>query len=181
MPKTKNQTLLYALIVVLITVPCFVFYCAGYEAGGFSLQVVKDSWVYIPLELVLAYFTQLLVAGPALSRVMPQIINPKQHDPLMTRAVGIVANATIMCCLMSLFATIIYSGIIPIQSGSISTNEFLVNLVPFWLQKIVLNFPFTLITQMCFIQPLSGVIFRSILNSRVAQSFSLRRRSNGSC
>ena len=39
MPQTKFQRLMFALI----TVPCFVFYCSSYEAGGFSVEVIKNS------------------------------------------------------------------------------------------------------------------------------------------
>ena len=43
MPQIKFQRLMFALITVIITVPCFVFYCLSYEAGGFSVEVIKNS------------------------------------------------------------------------------------------------------------------------------------------
>ena len=64
MPQTKFQRLMFALITVIITVPCFVFYCSSYEAGGFSVEVIKNSWIFIPIEFVLAYLCEVFVGSP---------------------------------------------------------------------------------------------------------------------
>ena len=45
MPQSKFQKLMFALITVIITVPCFVFYCSSYESGGFNVDVIKQSWI----------------------------------------------------------------------------------------------------------------------------------------
>ena len=38
----------------------------------------------------------------------------------------------------------------------------MINFIPFWLQKVVLNFPFALLSQLFFIQPLTRTIFKCI-------------------
>ena len=58
-----------------------------------------------------------------------------------------------MCPLMSFLATILYNGILEVGLGDGSLNNFIINFIPFWLQKVVLNFPFALLSQLFFIQP----------------------------
>ena len=67
-----------------------------------------------------------------------------------------------MCPLMSFLATILYDGIINVGFNNASISEFTINFIPFWIQKIVINFPFALMSQMFFIQPITRAIFRTI-------------------
>lgn len=41
-------------------------------------------------------------------------------------------------------------------------NNFIINFIPYWLQKVVLNFTFALLSQLFFIQPLTRRIFKAI-------------------
>lgn len=64
---------------------------------------------------------------------------------------------------MSFLATILYNGIIAVGIfHQITFSYFIINFIPFWLQKVVLNFPFALLSQLFFIQPLTRTIFRKI-------------------
>ena len=73
-------------------------------------------------------------------------------------------TVSIMCPLMSFIATILYDGIINVGMNNASLSYFLINFIPMWLQKVVLNFPFALITQLFFIQPLVRTLFKKICN-----------------
>ena len=64
MPQTKKQGLIFALITVIITVPCFVFYCSSYEAGGFNVDVIKSSLIFIPIEFIMAYLCEIFIGSP---------------------------------------------------------------------------------------------------------------------
>lgn len=55
MPDSKFQRCIFALITVMITVPCFVFYCLSIENGGILNVDVKFALILIPIEFVLAY------------------------------------------------------------------------------------------------------------------------------
>lgn len=173
MPQTKFQRLMFALITVIITVPCFVFYCSSYEAGGFTVDVIKNSWIFIPIEFVLAYLCEVFIGSPVSVKLGLKAINPKKNDPMIVETAIICATVCIMCPLMSFLATILYNGIIAVGIYGGEFNNFIINFIPFWLQKVVLNFPFALLSQLFFIQPLTRVIFRGILKK------SLSKQDNG--
>lgn len=78
MPQTKLQKLIFALITVIITVPCFVFYCSSYETGGFTVDVIKNSWIFIPIEFVLAYLCEVFIGSPLSIKLALKAINPKK-------------------------------------------------------------------------------------------------------
>ena len=159
MPKTKKQQLVYTLLTILITVPCFVFYCSAYEAGGFSVEVIQNSWYYIPIELVLAFICQELVGDPMAHKLLQKHVNPKEHSPLIVKVAMVCFTASVMCPLMSLLATILYDGIIAVGMNGGPLSNFLTNFIPLWCQKVVINFPFALLIQLFIIQPLVRKIF----------------------
>lgn len=168
MPQTKFQKLMFALITVIITVPCFVFYCSSYEMGGFTVDVIKSSWIFIPIEFVLAYVCEIFIGSPLSVKLGLKAINPEKNDPMLVETAIICATVGIMCPLMSFLATILYNGIIAVGMNGASMSNFIINFIPFWLQKVVLNFPFALLSQLFFIQPLTRTIFKAIFKNKLA-------------
>ena len=160
--ESKSQKLLYAFITVLITVPCFVFYCSSYEAGGFTVEVIKNSAKFIPIEFVLAYLSEIFIGSPLSVKFALKTVDPKKNSEVLVETAIICATVVIMCPLMSFFATIIYNGILVVYFGGGSLTNFIINFIPYWLQKVVLNFPFALLSQLFFIQPLVRRIFKRI-------------------
>ncbi len=165
MPQTKFQKLIFALITVIITVPCFVFYCSSYEAGGFNVEVIKNSWIFIPIEFVLAYLCEIFIGSPLSVKLALKAIDPKKNAPMIVETAIICATVGIMCPLMSFLATILYNGIIAVGMNGAPFNDYIINFIPYWLQKIVLNFPFALLSQLFFIQPLVRTIFKAIFKN----------------
>ena len=166
MSKSKKQELLYALITVIITVPCFVFYCSSYEAGGFNVEVIKNSWIFIPIEFVLAYLSEIFIGGTLANKITFKKVNPKETPSMIVELVIIASTVLVMCPLMSFLATILYDGIINVGIYNGDFTNFLINFIPSWLQKIVLNFPFALLSQIFFIQPIVRAIFKRINRSK---------------
>ena len=162
MPQTKFQKLMFALITVIITVPCFVFYCSSYEVGEFNIEVIKNSLIFIPIEFILAYLCEIFIGSPLSIRLALKAIDPKKNDHMIVETAIICATVGIMCPLMSFLATIIYNGIIAVGINGAPLNNFIINFIPYWLQKVVLNFPFALLSQLFFIQPLTRTIFKAI-------------------
>ena len=143
MPQTKFQRLIFALITVIITVPCFVFYCSSYEAGGFTVEIIKNSWIFIPIEFVLAYLSEIFIGSPLSLKISFKAIDPKKNDPMIVETIIICATVLVMCPLMSFLATILYNGIIAVGMHGAPLNNFIVN----------------------FIQPLTRIIFRKIFKN----------------
>ncbi len=178
MPQTKFQKLMFALITVIITVPCFVFYCSSYEAGGFTVDVIKTSWIFIPIEFVLAYLCEIFIGSPLSVKLGLKAINPEKNDPMIVETAIICATVGIMCPLMSFLATILYNGIIAVGMNGASVTNFIINFIPYWLQKVILNFPFALLSQLFFIQPLTRAIFKAIFRNSLAKPQEHENKSN---
>lgn len=157
----KSRQLIYALITVMIAVPCFVFYCLSIENGGILNVDVKFALMLIPIEFVLAYLSEIFIGGPIATKIALNAVNPKENKPFMVEIAIICATVCIMCPLMSFLATILYKGIMP----GLIFNDATFTLVNFFklssnfLQTVVLNFPFALLSQLFFIQPLVRRMF----------------------
>ena len=78
----------------------------------------------------------------------------------------ICATVCIMCPWMSFLATILYKGIFPgliYHEANFAIGKFFLYFIPNFLQTFILNFPFALLGQLFFIQPLTRKIFRTLL------------------
>lgn len=170
MPKTTGQKLVFTLITVILTVPCFVFYCSSYEAGGFTIEIIKNSWIFIPIEFILAYICAFFIGTPLALKLTFKTINPKDVHPFIVQTLIICSTVLIMCPLMSFLATILYDGIIAVGCNGAPMNNFIINFIPYWLQKVVLNFPFALLIELFLIQPCTRLIFKKIYKQKIKAS-----------
>ena len=118
--------------------------------------------IFIPIEFVLAYLSEIFIGSPLSVKLALKAIDPQKNDHMIVETAIICATVGIMCPLMSFFATILYNGIIGVAINGAPLNDFIINFIPYWLQKVVLNFPFALLSQLFFIQPLTRTIFRLI-------------------
>lgn len=162
---TKKEKLIYALITVIITVPCFVIYCLSIENGGILNIDYKFALILIPIEFVLAYLSEIFIGGPLATKLALKTISPKENKPIIVETAIICATVCIMCPLMSFLATILYKGIFPVlvfNDPTFLIRIFLIDFIPNFLQTFALNFPFALLSQLFFIQPLVRRIFKKI-------------------
>lgn len=173
MGYSKKQEILYAAITVFITVHAFIFYCLSIENGGFSFDIVKqaysiNTWAFpIPLvllEFVLALIIELLIESKFSKHITFKVMDPKVDRPYMIETLIIVSTVCIMCPIMSFIATILYY-LIPGLVFNAPVNTLLIEFIPKFLQTFVVNFPFALLGQLCFIQPLVRRIFKTIYKS----------------
>lgn len=165
MIHTKKQKLVFALITVLITVPCFVFYCLALENGGLKNIDIKYALILILIEYVIAYLSAIFIGSPLALKLAFKKVNPKENSHLLVETSIICATVCIMCPWMSFLATILYTGILPsliFNDVAFSVSTFFINFIPNFLETLVLNFPFALFSQLFFIQPLVRKIFASI-------------------
>ncbi|MGN0929711.1 MAG: DUF2798 domain-containing protein [Alphaproteobacteria bacterium] len=70
-------------------------------------------------------------------------------------------TVVIMCPLMSLIAVILYK-VIP-------AGGFNAEFIPTFLQTVVINFPFALISQVYFIQPIVKIIFSKLYRRQIVK------------
>lgn len=158
----KPRQLIYALITVIITVPYFVFYCLSIENGGILNLDIKFALMLIPIEFILAYLSEIFIGGPLATKIALNAVNPKENKPFMVEIAIICATVCIMCPLMSFLATILYKGIMPgliFKDATFTLIKFFKLFIPNFLQTVLLNFPFALLSQLFIIQPLVRRIF----------------------
>ena len=101
MPSSKKEKLTFALITVIITVPCFVFYCLSIENGGLLNVDFKFALLLIHIEFVLAYLSEIFIGSPLSMKLAFKAIPPKEYKPMIVETVIICSTVCIMCPLMS--------------------------------------------------------------------------------
>lgn len=173
MPQTKFQKLMFAFITVMITVPCFVFYCLSIENGGILNVDPSFALILIPIEFVLAYLSEIFLGSPLSLKLVLKAISPKEHHPMIVETAIICATVCIMCPWMSFLATILYKGIFPgviFQEAGFTIGNFFLYFIPNFLQTFVQNFPFALLSQLFFIQPFTRAIFRFVFRKSLSNS-----------
>ena len=177
MPQSKLQKAMYALITVLFTVHAYVFYSLYVVNGqtlmnltgaGSVLEAIKAMggvyilganrpiWAVVVIEFILAYSLELLMGSPCSFKLAVMNFDPQKTNPVLFETAVISATAAIMCPAMSLLAAFLYY---PYYNGfnilTLSAN---------WIKLVCLNFPFALLSQLFFIQPLVRTIFKKAVS-----------------
>ena len=173
MPKNQFQRMVFAFITVLITVHAYVFYSL-YVVNGAYFKTLSESggvidginaqggvgafgtflpiWAIVLIEFAFAFTLECVLGQPLSFRIAKKIFNPETTHPFVFECAVICSTVLIMCPAMSLIAAFIYY---PYYGGF----NFL-TLLADWLKLVCYNFPFALITQIFFIQPVVRAIFK---------------------
>ncbi len=181
MPTNRSQKFVFALLSVIISVNCFVFYNLAIEFGGMSNAVFAaaystHTWVLpIPLvvvEFVFAILLELFVGGPLSEKIAFSVLGDlRDTKPYVIVVMLICCTVVIMCPAMSLIATILYQ-VIPVGGFS---SEFFAQ----WMQTMTHNFPFAFFAELFFIQPAVRFLFRLIYRKQLAAAKAQYGQENG--
>lgn len=79
MIQNRKQGHVFALLTVIITLPCFVFYCLSIENGGILNVDLKFAITLIPIEFVLAYLSEIFIGSPLALKLAMKAVNPKKE------------------------------------------------------------------------------------------------------
>lgn len=183
MPQTKFQKLIFAFITVIITVHAYVFYSL-YVVNGQTLMTATGAssvlgaiqkmggvyilgshrpiWAVVLIEFLLAYSLEITMGSPCSFKLAVKNFDPKETHPVLFETAIISATVALMCPAMSFIAAFLYY---PFYNG-FHILTFLAN----WLKLVCFNFPFALLSQLFFIQPLVRTIFRAIFIHKPASS-----------
>jgi hypothetical protein len=104
-------------------------------------------------EFFAAFLAQRYIAGPKARKLVAVMLNPGIDRPLLSAVTMAGCTAMLMAPMMTLFVTILHNG-------------FSADVVPLWLSKLVVNFPFALCLQIFYVGPLVRWVFKLIFNSR---------------
>lgn len=140
---------------MLLSVTAFVIYNIALAKGGMSNEVFRLALAEIPVEFVIAFLAQALIAYPVAHRLALRLVDPKTDRPALVAVAVTCCTVAVMCPLMSLAATLLYNGLTP---------EFLAD----WFQKLACNFPFAFFVELFLIGPVVRWVFRHTLGRRNA-------------
>jgi hypothetical protein len=173
--------MIFALITVIITVHAFVFYSlyvvngsAMMEATGASsvLQAIHAQggvmmfgrmlpiWAVLLVEFCFAYALECALGSPTSFKLACRVFNPAETHPVLFETAIICATVAIMCPTMSFLAAWFYYPY--------ATGFHLVTLLANWFKLVCFNFPFALLSQLFFIQPLVRTVFRFLFQKDIA-------------
>ena len=175
MPKNQFERMIFALITVIITVHGYVFYSL-YVVNGNTLMTVNQApsvlkaieaqggvymfgrmlpiWAVILVEFCFAYCLEVLMGSPCSFKLACNVFDPRETNPVIFESAIICATAGIMCPAMSFIAAWLYY---PYYSGF-----NMLTLIANFMKLVCFNFPFAVLSQLFFIQPLVRTIFKKL-------------------
>jgi hypothetical protein len=124
------------------------------QGGVYMFGRMLPIWKVILVEFCFAYVLECFIGSPMSFKMASKMLDPRTTQPMMFETVLICCTATIMCPLMSFFASCFYY---PYYDG-FNVLTLLAN----WLKLVCFNFPFACCTQIFFIQPLIRSIFAKL-------------------
>ena len=175
MPRNNFQRAMFALITVVITVHAYVFYSLYVINGEILMNVTGETsvlsainaqggvmmfgnmlpiWAVVLVEFIFAYTLEMTVGSPVSFKLASRVFDPHKVHPVLFETAIICATVGIMCPAMSFIAAWIYY---PYYAGF-----NLLTLLANWLKLVCFNFPFALLSQLFFIQPLVRTLFKAI-------------------
>lgn len=180
MPRNQLQRMIFAFITVVFTVHAFVFYNI-YVVSGNTLKALNgvDSvigaidkqggimmlggfypiWAVILVEFCLAYTLECLMGSPCSFKLASKNFSPQTTHPVLFETAIISSTVALMCPAMSFLAAFLYY---PYMTG-FNVITFLCN----WVKLVCFNFPFALLSQLFFIQPLVRTVFKVLFRKDI--------------
>lgn len=173
MPKNQFQRMVFAFLTVLVTVHAYVFYslyvvngsvlrtitgqnsviaAIGHQGGVYMVGRFFPIWALVLVEFCLAYMLEVVMGSPCSFKLASKVFTPGKDHPVLVETAVICATVGLMCPAMSFIAAWLYY---PYYEGF-----NIVTLLANWLKLICYNFPFALISQLFFIQPLIRTVFK---------------------
>ena len=105
---------------------------------------------------------ELLIGSRFSKYIAFKVMDPNIDRPYMIELMIIISTVCIMCPIMSFIATILYYLILGLMFNIVPISTLFIEFIPNFLQTFVINFPFALLGQLFFIQPLVRKIFKVI-------------------
>lgn len=180
MPRNQFQRMIFAFLTVLVTVHAYVFYSLYVVNGNILMEVTGASgvleavnqqggvymfgkhcpiWTVVIVEFIFAYMLEIFMGSPCSFKLASKIFNPQTDHPVLFETAIICATAALMCPAMSFIAAFLYY---PYYAG-FDIFTLLAN----WIKLVCFNFPFALLSQLFFIQPLIRTVFKLLFKNDI--------------
>lgn len=183
MPQNRFERAAFAFLTVVVTVHAYVFYSL-YVVNGQTLMSLNNAdsvlgaiskqggvymfggflpiWAVVLVEFAFAFALEVFVGSPASFKLACRVFNPRETNPVLFETAIICATAGIMCPAMSFIAAFLYY---PYYAGF-----DVISLLAMWLKLVCFNFPFAVLSQLFFIQPLIRTVFKAVFRRKSVKS-----------
>jgi hypothetical protein len=155
MPTTKFQNLVFTVIMVFCMVFCMVTYNNALKNGlsyATFLLTLRTMWT----EAAVAFILQRFVAGPAVKRLLPKMVDVAAAKPLLVSVYTAGLTAFLMAPMMTLFVAILRNG-------------FVKEVPLVWMRNLVVNFLFALCIQVFYVGPFVRLVFRLLFKKQAGR------------
>ena len=149
MPKTRFQSIVFALLMVIFMVVAMEFYNQGLMAGGLSWEAMERSFHEMKFMIPICFIMSFFIADPIASRITARNVD-ENSDKILRTVFRAAVTVSMMCPIMSFWATLFFR-----KPG---VSEF----IPAWLSTVVMNYPMAFFWQILFCGPLVRFLFRHI-------------------
>lgn len=179
MPQNRFERITFAFLTVIVTVHAYVFY-SPYVVNGRTLMTVNGTdsvlsainaqrgvymfgsfmpiWAVVLVEFLFAFTLEVFMGSPVSFKLAGKVFDPRRTNPVLFETAVICATAGIMCPAMSFIAAWLYY---PYYAGF-----NLLTLLADWVKLVCFNFPFAVLSQLFFIQPLIRTVFKVLFRRR---------------
>ena len=183
MPQNRFERIAFAFLTVVVTVHAYVFYSL-YVVNGQTLMALNNAdgvlsaiknqggvymfgnflpiWAVVLVEFGFAFALEVFVGSPASFKLACRVFDIRKTDPVIFETAVICATAGIMCPAMSCIAAFLYY---PYYAGF----DF-ISLIASWLKLVCFNFPFAVLSQLFFIQPLIRTVFKLLFRRKSSEN-----------
>ncbi len=145
MPKTIIGRIIFGIAMAFVMVYFMIVYNISLELGGLTYDIFGYAFHELLIMWPVAVILELSFVGLLAKILAFKIVKPTDRPIVITLAISI-SIVCIMCPLMSLTATLLFSDM---ASG----------FIPAYLTKTVLNFPMALALQLFIAGPIVRSIF----------------------
>lgn len=115
-------------------------------------------WAVVLVEFCFAFVLEIFLGSPASFKLACKVFNIRETNLVIFETAIICATVGIMCPAMSFIAAWLYY---PYYA------EFnFITLIADWLKLVYFNFPFAVLSQLFFIQPLIRTVFKLLFRRK---------------
>ena len=146
MPETRLQEVVFALLMSFFMVLGMEFYNGSIQMGEWTRAVFPVMFGEMRFMLPLCFVTSYFVMDKLAQKLMFRLVTPGQDKPILVVLVRSGITVSLMCPVMSFWATLIFHGI---------SLDF----VNQWLGTVIRNFPMAFFWNMFAAAPFSHWLF----------------------
>ncbi len=154
MPKTKFEDVIFTALMSFCMVYGMICYNIAVDIGGMTNQVFLMALGELKIMWPLAFILEMFVVGKIAPKMAFTVMDPRKDRPqFITYAISFCI-CSLMCPLMSLFATILFKGFSPAT----------------FAQTWAMNLPAAFLWQFVVCGPFVRLAFRSVFRRNEAKA-----------